>query len=204
VINTLHLPGAVYYVSAVLHFQKILVPKVDFAVIGEPEDLEAAKQLASEDRYQFQWWALSLIEARPLGGQTRSKEGKKGSDKGIDGIMVLTDDNSGKAKRVVVQVKSGHVKSGDIRDLRGAVEREKAAIGVFLTLEKPTRDMDKEAVEFGFYRSDGWNKDFPKLQILTVEDLLNGKQVQLRPSLHTFKQAEKIGSNSNDQGTLEF
>jgi len=63
--------------------------------------------------------------------------------------------------------------------------------------------MDKEAVEFGFYRSDGWNKDFPKLQILTVEDLFAGKQVQL-PSSHTFKQAEKIGSNSNDQGTLEF
>jgi DNA modification methylase len=74
-----------------------LEPKKDYKVIGEPEDLEAAKQLASEDRYQFQWWALSLIEARPLGGQSGSKEGKKGSDKGIDGVMVFTDDNSGKA-----------------------------------------------------------------------------------------------------------
>ena len=54
-----------------------LVPKVDYKVVGEPEDLEGAKQLASEDRYQFQWWALSLIEARPLGGVTGSKEGKK-------------------------------------------------------------------------------------------------------------------------------
>ena len=181
-----------------------LVPKVDYAVIGEPEDIESARQLASEDRYQFQWWALSLIEARPLGGQSGSKEGKKGSDKGIDGIMVFTDDNSGKAKRVVVQVKSGHVKSGDIRDLKGAVEREKAAIGVFLTLEPPTRDMKDETIRFGFYHSDGWNKDFPKLQILTVEDLLAGKQVQLPPSLHTFKQAEKIGAPEIDQNELKF
>jgi site-specific DNA-methyltransferase (adenine-specific) len=136
-------------------------------------------------------WALSLIEARPLGRQSGSKEGKKGSDKGIDGVMVFTDDNSGKAKRVIIQVKSGHVKSRDIRDLKGAVEREKAAIGVFLTLEKPTRDMDKEAVEFGFYHSDGWNKDFPRPQILTVEDLLNGKQVRLPLSFHTLQRSGK-------------
>ena len=179
-----------------------LVPKVDYKVIGEPEDLEGAKQLASEDRYQFQWWALSLIEARPLGGQSGSKEGKKGSDKGIDGVMVFTDDNSGKAKRVIVQVKSGHVKSGDIRDLGHTIEREKAAIGVFLTLEKPSKDMTTEAVGTGFYHSPGWNKDFPKLQILTVEDLLNGKQVQLPPSLHTFKKAKSAIQTDGSQNEL--
>src|SRR5437764_2246371 len=96
------------------------LPAFQSRIIGEPEDLNGARQLASEDRYQFQWWALSLIKARPLGGSAGSKEGKKGSDKGIDGTLVFVDDNSGKAKRVIVQVKSGHVKSGDIRDLVGA------------------------------------------------------------------------------------
>ena len=61
------------------------------------------------------------------------------------------------AKRVIVQVKSGHVKSGDIRDLVGAIDREQAAIGVFITLEKPSRDMTTEDVGKGFYLSPGWN-----------------------------------------------
>lgn len=169
-----------------------LIEKKDYAVVGEPEDLHSARQLASEDRYQFQWWALSLIKARPLGASANGKTGKKGSDKGIDGVIVFTDDNSGRAKRVLVQVKSGKVKSGDIRDLVGTITREDAAIGVFVTLEDASRDMKTEAATAGFYHSDGWNKDYPRLQILTVEELLSGgKEVQMPPNITTFKQAEK-------------
>jgi site-specific DNA-methyltransferase (adenine-specific) len=84
-----------------------LVEKKDYAVIGEPEDLPAAQQLAQDDRYQFQWWALSLIKARPL-GDTGGKQGKKGSDKGVDGVITFIDEANGKVKRVLVQVKSGH------------------------------------------------------------------------------------------------
>src|SRR3989440_212024 len=108
-----------------------MFPGIKFDVKREPEDMGAARDLAKNDRYQFQWWALSLIRAKPLGGQEGSKVGKKGSDKGIDGIMNFVDDAAGKPKRVMVQVKSGHVKSGDIRDLVGTVKREDAAIGVF-------------------------------------------------------------------------
>src|SRR5437764_975812 len=90
----------------------------------------------------------------------------------------------------------------NIRDLDQKVDHHRAAIGVFLTLEKPSKGMSLEAVGCGFYHSPGWNKDFPKLQILTVEDLLNGKQVQLPPSLHTFKQAEKLGNQIDNQGGL--
>ncbi|HMJ08525.1 MAG TPA: DNA methyltransferase [Pyrinomonadaceae bacterium] len=176
-----------------------------YRIVGEPEDLNGAKQLASEDRYQFQWWALSLIKARPLGAASGSKQGKKGSDKGIDGVIPFIDDNSGKAKRALVQVKSGHVKSGDIRDLKGTLDREKAQIGIFLTLEKPSRDMLTEAVASGYFHSDGWHKDYPKIQILTVEELLTGKQVDMPPSGITFKQAEKVQSDiSIDQRQLGF
>ena len=132
------------------------------------------------------------------------REGKKGSDKGIDGTMVFVDDNSGKAKRVVVQVKSGKVKSGDIRDLAGTIDREQAAIGLFITLEKPSRDMTSEAIGKGFYHSEGWNKDYPKLQILTIEDLLTGKQPDMPPSSITFKQAERMGTKNKEQGKLGF
>lgn len=88
-----------------------MFPGIQFKVVGEPKDIGAARQLAQEDRYQFQWWALSLVRARPLGGQEGSREGKKGSDRGIDGVIAFIDDNTGKAKRVLVQVKSGHVNS---------------------------------------------------------------------------------------------
>ena len=168
-----------------------MFPGLTFQVIGEPEDIGAARQLAHDDRYQFQWWALSLVRAKPLGGQGESKTGKKGSDKGIDGIITFLDDNTGKSKQVIVQVKSGHVKSGDIRDLKGTLEREKAALGVFITLEPPSQDMETEAVTAGYYHSPGWNQDYRRVQILTIEDLLRGVQVQMPPTAQTFKQAPK-------------
>lgn len=175
----------------------------DYAVIGEPEDVGAAQQLAVDDRYQFQWWALSLVKAKPLGGQEGSKQGKKGSDRGIDGVIHFIDDKTGKPKRTLVQVKSGHVKSGDIRDLKGTVEREQAAMGIFITLEGATREMDTEAVSAGFYHSPGWGRDFPKIQILTIADLLHGAEVKM-PSPHgTFKQAERVGKQTTEQ-TMEL
>jgi site-specific DNA-methyltransferase (adenine-specific) len=175
-----------------------LIEKKDYDVIGEPEDLPAAKQLAHDDRYQFQWWALSLIKARPV-GDAGGKQGKKGADKGIDGIITFIDEADNKVKRVIVQVKSGHVKSGDIRDLRGVIERESAAIAVFVTLENPTRDMQTEAASTGFYHSPGWNQDYPKLQILTVVDLFNGVEVKMPPTSMTFKQADRVKKNVDQQ-----
>lgn len=164
----------------------------DYEVIGEPVDLASARQLAHDDPYQFQWWALGLIKARPEGAATsKAKTGKKGSDKGIDGTITFLDDNTGKAKRALVQVKGGKVKSGDVRDLRGTVEREGAAAGIFITLDTPTRDMLAEATAAGHYHSPGWNRDYPKMQIFTVEQLLDGAEVKLPPATITFKQAKR-------------
>jgi site-specific DNA-methyltransferase (adenine-specific) len=181
-----------------------MFPGIKFKVVGEPKDIGAARQLASEDRYQFQWWALSLIRARPLGGQEGSREGKKGSDKGIDGVIAFIDDPGGKAKRVLVQVKSGHVKSGDIRDLKGTLQREQAAIGVFITLEKPSQDMTTEAVSAGFYHSPGWNKDYPRIQIFTIDELLKGAEVKMPPQFGTFKQAQRVQQSGAEQEALGF
>ncbi|GHO67719.1 restriction endonuclease subunit M [Ktedonobacter sp. SOSP1-52] len=181
-----------------------MYPGIKFKVVGEPTDIGAAKQLAKDDRYQFQWWALSLIRARPLGGQEGSKVGKKGSDKGIDGVIAFVDDSSNKAKRVLVQVKSGHVKSGDIRDLVGTITREKAVIGVFLTLEAPTRDMLTEALSAGYYYSPGWGEKYPRLQILSISELLQGAKVKMPPQFGTFKQAQKVQQASAEQQLLDL
>lgn len=165
---------------------------VDYDVIGEPVSLDAARMLAEDDRYQFQWWALSLVQARPLGASVGKKKGKKGADQGIDGVINFIDDAKGTAKRVLVQVKSGKVSSRDIRDLVGTVNREKAAIGVFITLESPSAPMVTEAAGAGFYRSEGWNQPYPKIQILTIEALLDGARIEMpQTGAGTFQQAPR-------------
>ncbi len=181
-----------------------MFPGIGYEVIGEPQDIGAAHQLAHDDRYQFQWWALSLIRAKPLGAKGGGKTGKKGSDKGIDGVINFADDNTGKPKRVLVQVKSGHVQSRDIRDLRGTVERESAAMGVFVTLEEPTKPMRDEATSAGFYHSPGWGQSYPKVQILTVNELLHGAGVKMPPRHGTFKEAQRVRSQEEKHPQFEL
>ncbi len=172
-------------------------PGIQFEVIGEPEDLASAKALAHQQpdgRYQFQWWALGLIGARPLG------EKKKGADKGIDGVIHFIDEVSGKAKRVVVQVKSGHVGVNSVRELKAVAAND--AIGVLITLEPPTEPMRLEAVTSGSYHSPIWEKDYPKIQLLTVEELLQGKTVDMPSQTQTnvtFARAPKVSKKEGEQ-----
>lgn len=184
-----------------------LEPNRDYKVIGEPEDIAGAKQLARDDRYQFQWWALSLIKARPQGGSENSREGKKGADKGIDGYINFLDDSKGGLKRAIVQVKSGHVSRPLISEIKGTLEREKAQIGILITLETPTREMETEAASAGFYHSEIWNKDYPRIQIMTIENLLNGAEVKVPPTpdnATAFKKAEKVTKQGAKQGELDL
>jgi len=191
-------------INLVRYRMKDMFPGCQFVVVGEPEDIGSARQLAHDNRYQFQWWALSLVDAKPAGSGLEGKRGKKGKDLGVDGIINFIDDPKGSPQRALVQVKSGHIKSGDIRDLHGTVDRENAALGVFITLEPPTKDMEKEALSAGYYTSELWQKDYPKIQILTIEQLLNGEQVQMPPSHGTFKKAEKVKKVEGSQSELEI
>ncbi|MFQ6121676.1 MAG: DNA methyltransferase, partial [Dehalococcoidales bacterium] len=171
---------------------------IDAEVIGEPVDLAGAKALAHQDRYQFQWWALSLIKARPLG------EKKKGADEGIDGVIHFIDEVSGTPKRVVVQVKSGHVGVNAIRELKAVAAND--AIGVLITLEPPTEPMKVEAIDAGYYHSPIWDKDYPKIQILTIEELLHGNTVDMPPQAQTsvtFTKAQRIAQKEGEQLSME-
>ena len=165
-------------------------PGIAFEVHGTPKDLEGARNLALRDKYQFQWWACSLVEAQPFQGK------KKGADGGIDGLIYFADVENGKpvTRRVIVSVKGGGVTVNQIRDLKGVLEREKAPIGLFVTLDPPTTPMKKEAAAAGFFTGAN-GKSYPKLQILTVEDLLNGHARPQFPDLAmgtlTFKKAKK-------------
>jgi len=175
--------------------------RVKYRVIGEPVSLPDAKTLAEDNRYQFQWWALGLVGARPV-------EQKKGADKGIDGRLYFHDevDNTrGKTKQVVISVKSGTVGVKDVRDLRGVIEREKAQIGVLISMEKPSQAMRTETAGAGFYKSP-WGKH-PVMQILTVEDLLQGKGIDYPdvPGVNvTFKKAPKAKDEKVAHPELDY
>ncbi len=157
-----------------------------FEVIVAPTDPQGAQALAEHDRYQFEWWALSLVDARP------AQDRKKGADSGIDGVLYFFDENSGKAKKIVVQVKSGNVKRGDIATLKSDTEREGAAIGAFVTLQEPTGPMAQEAAGAGFYQAEALGKKYPKLQIITIAELLDGKELQYpRLDVATLKRAQR-------------
>jgi len=158
-----------------------------YKVIGEPADVAGAEQLASEDPYQFQWWALGLVRARPA-------EQKKGADKGVDGRLYFHDEGTGgKTKQVIFSVKAGIATVAHVRDLRGVVEREKAQIGVLISLQEPTRPMRGEAASAGFYSSP-WGTKHPRLQLVTVAELLSGKNIDYPPTRAnvTFKKAPRV------------
>jgi site-specific DNA-methyltransferase (adenine-specific) len=173
--------------------------QVVYQTVGEPVSVPDAQALANEDPYQFQWWALGLVGARPV-------EQKKGSDKGIDGRLYFHDDaESGETKQTVLSVKAGHTNVAHVRDLRGVIEREKAGMGVLITMQEPTKPMRTEAASAGFYDSP-WGTKHPKLQILTVAELLAGKTVDMPPSrdLRTFKKAPKVKRKAKDHPELDF
>jgi site-specific DNA-methyltransferase (adenine-specific) len=142
-------------------------PGIKFDVHGTPKDIDAARDLAGRDRYQFQWWAVSLVNAQPYGGK------KKGADTGIDGKVFFKPDGR-RTEVAIVSVKSGGVGVTMIRELKSVIEREKAPMGLFLTLSPPTDPMRVEATAAGFYET-LWGKH-PRIQILTIAELLDGKR----------------------------
>ena len=105
----------------------------------------------------------------------------------------------------IISVKSGKVEARDVRDLRSVVDREDADIGVLLTLQEPSRPMRTEASSAGFYKSPTWNRNYPRLQILTVAELLDGREVQMPPVRHTnetYRQAPRSKGKVAEQGSL--
>ena len=167
-----------------------------FRTVGEPITVTDARELAVTDPYQFQWWALGLVGARPL-------DQKKGADKGIDGRLYFHDQGSGgDTKQIIFSVKAGKVQVSHVRDLRGVLDREKAAIGVFISLRAATQPMRTEAASAGVYESP-W-RSHPRLQLLTVEELLSGKRVDMPPQQAsvTFKKAAKAVPSSPEPDSM--
>ena len=162
-----------------------------FEVHGTPKDLDAARDLATRDKYQFQWWAVSLVDAQPFQGK------KKGADGGIDGLKFFHDVDKAGARKIVVSVKGGgNLKADDIRSLMAVRERESAEIALFISLEAPTRGMIADAASAGFYESVS-GKKFPRVQLLTIEGLLSGQQRAEHPDHAPDLNFKKAKAESN-------
>lgn len=169
-------------------------PGISYDVHGVPKDIGGARNLAERDKHEFQKWITATVGAQPY------KEGKKGMDRGIDGYLHFRDADR-KPQFAIVSVKGGGTKSGDIRDLKGTMEREKAQLGLFLTLNEPTREMEKEAASAGLYETGGIK--VPRVQILTAAQVLDKRQPQV-PFGFTegFKKAAK--EQAHQQPSLDF
>lgn len=170
-------------------------PGIVYEVHGTPKDLDGARDLAMRDKYQFQWWAVSLVNAVPFAGK------KKGADSGIDGLIYFKPEGK-TTEKAIVSVKGGeNVNVSMVRDLAHVVDREKAKIGVFITLADSTGPMRTEAVKTGYYETI-YGK-YPKIQILAIRELFDGKQPNI-PLVDSsaFKKAPK--ESAGDQDALPF
>jgi site-specific DNA-methyltransferase (adenine-specific) len=173
-----------------LGFQKELS---DYRVFGVPVDIAGAEQLALQNRYQFEWWAVGLVGGIPARDKT------KGADRGIDGYIKFYDDSTKKPKRIIIQVKSGNVGSQLIREFRGTMEREDAVIGAFITLKSPTKPMLDEARKAGFYEIQfGSNKiSVKRIQILTITQLLNGERIKCPVTFPSqYNETERVNTGN--------
>ena len=175
----------------------------DVPIIGQPTEVQGARTMLQgsglHGQYQFQWWALDLIGAQPVGGVQ-----KKGADRGIDGVISFSTGPRGEVGRALVSVKSGTVNSGMVRDLKGVLDREKAEIGLFVTLEEPSGPMHLEATTAGVYHSELSGRDYQRIQILTIRELLEEHR---RPDLPllvlpAYQQAERVAKKADEQGEL--
>lgn len=176
-------------------------PKAQFDILGVPKDAGAAEALAEADKHQFQLWALSVVEAQPYKG------GRKGADGGVDGYIYFKPDGK-TTEKAVVSIKGGkNVGVTMIRDLIATIERDKAKVGIMLSLAEPTREMKKEAAAAGLYKT-GMHGDFPRIQILTIADLFDGDRPRLPwVDASVFRKAKREnirGENKTDQGDLEL
>jgi site-specific DNA-methyltransferase (adenine-specific) len=172
--------------------------EVQFEERGQPTDFGSAKELANLDKWQFQQWALSLIDARP-----RTEGDGKGADRGVDGMLYFYESKDKRAK-ILVQIKGGGVQRSDVATLLGDVNNQKSVAGILISLEKPTKPMREEAADAGRYTSKLWHdKDYPRIQLLTIEGLLNGtERVEAPPQMNPFSKAQREGKQEKQTNLI--
>jgi site-specific DNA-methyltransferase (adenine-specific) len=158
-------------------------PDTKFEVVGEPKSVDDAEVLFKQSAFQFESWAVSLV-----GGQPYKSTG--GGDTGIDGFLYFKD-FEGEFHRIVIEVKGGAYQPKDIRALARVLEREEAPLGLLIALQPPTKGMLTEAAALGKWRMPHSRKAYPRLQIVTISELFEGKIPELPDTSETLKKAKR-------------
>jgi len=166
--------------------------RYEFQVIGTPKHLDAARDLAKLDKYQFQYWAISLVKPQPSQGK------KKGADSGVDGLKFFRDLDQQGVRKIVVSVKGGGLKADDVRALMAVREREGAEITLLITLEEPSKGMIADAASAGFYESAS-GKKFPRVQLLSIDGLLEGKVRAEHPDYEPDLNFKRAKAEAHDE-----
>ncbi|WP_207787188.1 DNA methyltransferase [Actinomycetospora cinnamomea] len=167
-----------------------------YSIHGIPRDMDGAHALFKYSPFEFERWCVMLVDGTP--------NEKQVGDKGIDGVIRFLIDAKGKSDRVLVSVKGGTTNPGHVRDLIGTVQSQKAAMGVFICMKKPTKAMLDAANHSGIYKHPGDGKQYPKVQIMTVEQLLNEEHPKLPVTLLPYLQAQKRSSKGVGQVMMDY
>jgi site-specific DNA-methyltransferase (adenine-specific) len=158
-------------------------PNAQYERIGLPKSPDEARALAKDDRFLFEAWAVTL-----LGGQPFKSEG--GGDTGIDGLLYFKD-FKGELHKIIIEVKSGGYQPKDIRALGRVLEREEAPLGIVIAINPPTPGMLSEAADLGKWKMPHSRKEYPRLQIITIDDFYAKKYPDLPDTSETWKRAKR-------------
>jgi DNA modification methylase len=174
--------------------------KDTYRVEGIPRDLPGALALFESSPFDFERWAVTLADGTP------NEKGKQSGDKGIDGVIRFLNDAKGKAEggRVLVSVKGGKsLNPSMVRDLVGTVDSQKAEMGLLITMQSPTPGMVEAANHSGSYTWPVNGQSFPRVQIITVPELLNFRRPKMPPPLTPYISAVRRPKAASDQMTFE-
>jgi site-specific DNA-methyltransferase (adenine-specific) len=161
-----------------------------FTVVGIPRDVEAARALFARSPFEFERWAVSLVDGQPNERQV--------GDKGVDGIIRFPTDGRGGVGNIVVSVKGGKQLGPQfVRELAGTVVSRHASAGLLITLERPTRGMVEEVNRSGLFRIERHGRSYPRLQMACIQDLLKGSRPDLPPALLPYIQAQRRREESD-------
>jgi DNA modification methylase len=155
----------------------------NYEILGIPRDIPGARALFERSPFEFERWCVMLVDGQP--------NEKQVGDRGVDGVIRIPVDAKGSSHRVLVSVKGGSTNPAHVRDLVGTVESQKAAMGLLITMRPPTNAMLEAANHSGVYKYPVNGNLYPRVQIITIEQLLRGERPMLPTALLPYFQAQR-------------
>ena len=166
-----------------------------YEILGIPRDMGGATALFQRSPFEFERWCVMVLDGQP--------NEKQVGDRGIDGVIRFPLDAKGTSDRIIVSAKGGATNPGHVRDLIGTVKSERAAMGLFICMVKPTPGMLAAANHSGSYVHPANGQRYPKVQLVTVREHLDGKRPQMPLTMLPYFLAQRRAADNDDQLGLD-